>query len=590
MPESTQALRSGRVVVGAPDDPLEREAKRQADRVAEPSNTPALVSPDSTGAVRRQGSYTLTDNPIANAITSGVRKGASFIAAQIEKLAPGAVAFFRNIRDFFKNAFNKGVDSLFGGIVASLREKGLVATLEAMIGSFAAGAVNAVGGFVSGQCAAFGRLAEYLQGLAAKLGSGILEQVKKGYDAIREPLENLWTEYGAPAIDWVKKKLAGAWKEVESTAAKIWNWLKPLREGIATLWNEVTDFLIESRRSYNEWLEWVVPKAIDAWEELKVKIKPYMEHVKTAAKVAGAVALLLSPAGPFVVIGAAMYGLYQGAKLLWEKWGKGLAQDARRWWADEGLPRVQSLLKDVQGKVDVLKQKVDAGLQQLYDAFMKVLGALGVLSFLASVKAAIEAVAQKVAAFREKLAHQIEAWSKKLHELLVAADPYLQQMKEVFRQTLLVALVGPLAFLDDGVWNTINKIVGLVLKTPCLRELAGLFFVKTQISALGRVRDGMKQAWEVIKNPDPLLEKLKVAIEPLVAKIEPEVRSRIEAGSEALTVARALHQRLGSALPVEEPRRARPQLVAATQEDGRRPALALGRGGQGIHAHAQGLR
>ena len=86
----------------------------------------------------------------------------------------------------------------------------------------------------------------------------------------------------------------------------------------------MTDFLIESRRSFNEWLEWFVPKAIDEWEKIKQKIKPYMEQVKTVAKIVGVVVLLLSPAGPIVLVGAAVYGLYQGAKLLWEKMGQGL--------------------------------------------------------------------------------------------------------------------------------------------------------------------------------------------------------------------------------------------------------------------------
>src|SRR4029453_17113753 len=76
----------------------------------------------------------------ANAVATGVKKGVQWAISQIEKLAPGAVAFFRNIKDYFKNAINKGLDSLFGGMLASIREKGLGATLAEMIGGFVSGA------------------------------------------------------------------------------------------------------------------------------------------------------------------------------------------------------------------------------------------------------------------------------------------------------------------------------------------------------------------------------------------------------------------------------------------------------------------
>jgi len=526
-PVEVEASPKGDILIGQPNDDLEREAEAQADNFTRKERETSPVKPDSSGAVRRSDWKSLTDNPIANTIASGARKGINFIASQIETLAPGAIKFFRNIRDYFKSAMSKGVDGLFGGILSSFREKGIVATLEGMVGSFASGALQAVGGFVSGHCAAMGKLAEYLLDLTTRLGGAALDEAKKGFEAIRGPLENLWTEYGAPPLDWVKRKLKGVWKEVEDTANKFWNFLQPLRDGLTSVWNEVTDFLIESRRSFNEWLEWFVPKAIDAWEEVKAKIKPYMEHVKTAAKVAGAVALLLSPAGPFVLVGAAVYGLYQGAKVLWDKWGKGLTHSAREWWANEGIPYVQGKLKDFRSKVDSLKQRVQSGLQQLHDIFMKVLGALGVLSFLTSVKNAIDTVTRNIEAFKAKLDHQLEEWSQKLQALIAKADPFFQQIKEVFRQSLLIAVFGPLAILDEGVWSTVKKFTGLVLKTPCLRELGGLLRLPSLLQRLEHVRSGIKQAWEVIKNPDPLLEKLKLAIAPMIAKIEPLVRARV---------------------------------------------------------------
>ena len=212
---------SARFIIGSSTDRLEQEAESKADSFSRRSKSGGVPTPDHSGEIRRAEWNSLTDNPITNTIGAGLRKGVNFVAGQIERFAPGAVRFFRNIRDYFKNAISKGVDGLFGGIVSSLREKGLVGTLESMVGSFATGALHAVGGFAAGQCAAMGKLAEYLLEITVKLGSGVLDQAKKGFEAIRGPLEDLWTQYGAPALDFVKNKLKGIWKEVEEYCRQV---------------------------------------------------------------------------------------------------------------------------------------------------------------------------------------------------------------------------------------------------------------------------------------------------------------------------------------------------------------------------------
>src|SRR5688572_7996847 len=558
-PLEAEGATDGHVLIGSPTDRLETEADKQADAVTRGDQVTEPVTPDTSGAVQLD-EWTLTDNPFTNTVTSGARQGANlvtsgarqgyalvssgvqqgtelvasgarqgaaFVIAQIEKLAPGAIAFFRDIRDYFKNAISKGVDGLFGGIIGKIREKGIAATLAEVIGSFAAGVFKAVSGFVAGHCAAMGQLAQYLIDIHVKIASGILDQVKKGFDVVRSTLEDAWTEYGAPAVDIIKKKLKGIWKEVEDTAGKIWNWLKPLREGAAWVWEQVTDLLVEGRRGFNDWLEWIIPKAIDEWEKIKAKMLPYMGYVKTAAKIIVAVVLLFSPAGPFIAAGLAIYGLYLGVRELWDKWGRGFTRDVREWFATQGLPWVQGQLQSLRAKVEAIKSAVGGVLQVLYNVFMQVMGALGVLTFLKTVKSAFDSVAAKVSEFKDKLNEKLEQWSAKLRELLTKADPYLQQIKEAFRQSLMVAAFGPYAFLDDGVWNSINKFVALVMRTPCLRELGGLLRVPALIQRLGRVRAGIKEGWEVIKNPDPLLAKMKAAVAPMVAKIEPDVRQRV---------------------------------------------------------------
>src|SRR5688572_15654072 len=158
---------------------------------------------------------------------------------------------------------------------------------------------------------------------------------------------------------------------------------------------------------------------------------------------------------------------------------------------------------------------------------MQILGALGVLTFLATVKSIFNSITQKIREFKEKLDKKVEEWSKKIKELVSKADPYLQMIKEAFRQTLLVSLLGPFAIMDDGVWGTIKRVVQFVMKTPCLRELGGLFRVPAVMQKIDGFRTNLKAMWKVIQNPDPLLDEIKNAIQPMVAKVEPEVRQRV---------------------------------------------------------------
>ena len=527
-PSEMLASRNGSVAIGAADDPLEHEAEENAEAFAA-GESAAAVKPDSEGAVRRDSNgWSLTNNPITNAVAGGVEAAGEFIGNTIEHIAPGATKFFHGLREYFDDALGKGVDGLFGGILSSIKEKGIAGTLESVIGSAAGGILKAAGSFIAGKCAAMGELAEHLVDLAAKLGGAALEQVKKGFDLIKGVLEDLWNQYGAPAVDWVKNKLKAVWKVVEDTARRFWDWLKPLRDRVAALWDKVTNFLIEGRRKFEDWLEAVVKKGLDAWDALKVKLKPHMEQVKTGAKVAGVVSLLLSPLGPIVIAGGAVYLLYLGVKAFWDKWGKPAAQSVRQWWADQALPYIEKKIGELKEKIESAAQQIRHALQELYDVFMKVLDAAGVLSFLVSVKAAIQSMAAKIEAFKEKIDQKLQEWAQKIGSLLAAAQPYLQQIREFLRQTLVVALLGPLAFLDDGVWKTMNTMVSLAMRTPCLRELAGLLRIPALLARLGPVRDGIKRGWETIRNPGPLLQQMRAAIQPLVDKIEPAVRARVD--------------------------------------------------------------
>ncbi|HWA72776.1 MAG TPA: DUF4157 domain-containing protein [Polyangiaceae bacterium] len=502
--------------IGAPDDALEVEAEGHAEAfIDRPREGEApSVTADRAPAVRRRGT---------------LGRAQDWIVSQVERLAPGVVQFFTNIRTYLATLIQNGVASLFGGIAAQIREKGVAGALVEIITGLASGMLQAAGGFVTGACGAIGEVAEYLIQIHVNLGAAAFEGMKRGFEATSATLSALWTEYATPAIDFVRRKLGAAWIAVTQRLRQFWDWLAPLRNAAAAVWSQVTGLIGEGLSTWERWNEWLINKALDVWDDLKKRLLPFMGTVKTAAKVIGAVLLILSPAGPFVILGGMIYGAYRAVRSLWEQYGKGWAREVRKWWVEHGVPVVQSALKSFHYAVGAAKTATSAALGQAHDAIMSVLDALGVLDFLASVREALASFGRKVAELRARISHTIEDWSVKIGAFIAKAEPYLSLIRETLRQTLLVALVGPLAILDDSVWNTVQSIVGFVMRTPCLREIGGLMRVPSMLALAGRMRANIKAAWELMRNPEPILSALRDALEPMVQSIEPEVRRRVAA-------------------------------------------------------------
>src|SRR5436190_1217332 len=89
-------------------------------------------------------------------------------------------------------------------------------------------------------------------------------------------------------------------------------------------------------------------------------------------------------------------------------------------------------------------------------------------------------------------------------------NSFIKPIKELLRQLSLIAMLGPLSILDDGVWNTIKSVVNFGSKVPCIRELEEFLAVPFWVEKIGNVRQTIKDAWFMIQNPKVLEAKAKV--------------------------------------------------------------------------------
>ncbi len=437
------------------------------------------------------------------------------IVATLERYAPGALAFFRNLRGFIDEHVSAGFDGLFGGLAGRVRREGFGGAMESIFEDLAGGALKDVGNLIAGGCSAMGEAANLLLDLGAQLGRDAIKSVREGAAAVGEFFDDLWTKYGAPAADALKSFAGGIWDSIKQQVSQWWDALAPVREAASEVWNWLVDTYAKGKATVDAFLDDLFQAAVRKWEEIKEEIKPFMGYVKAVA----VVLLLLSPLGPFIVAGAAAYGLYELISYVWETWGRPLTADVRAWLADEVLPAILDSVHALRDAIDNAKAWLSELADELVAEATALLDAIGALPYLELARDLIGALVDQLRAFADSAKNAIAELAAAIGEFLQAAREFFAPILEFLRQTLLIALLGPFAILDDGVWATVNAIVDFAFTVPCIREVAGLFGLRGILAQGERFRSVVKAAWAIIEDPEPIIDALHDALEPMVSAV-----------------------------------------------------------------------
>jgi uncharacterized protein DUF4157 len=520
MPINVAAQSRDGTILGAADDPLEREADAAADQVTGRLQGGAPLSRDGAGAVRAE--FSLPDSAVGrglrlvgNTAQAAVETGKEFLVEQIDRIAPGVIEFLRSLPTYLTDKISAGFDSLFGDLGGRLRRDGLSGALDYLIGDLAGGALKGLGELVAGKCAAMGETAELLLEIGKKFGAEALARIGKDAAELGAFFAGVWTKYGAPAVTALKTFAGDVWKGISKKLQEIWDKLEPVRRRVQKAWDYLVGAYFEGQSRVEEFIDQLYAKAAKKWDELKEKLKPHMAYVRALIGILA----LLSPLGPIVAAGLIAYGVYTGVKYVWDHWGKAKAAELRAKFVNEVLPQILSGVDKLKLKIEEAKTWLTGLADQLAAQGTALLEAIGSLPLFVFARGLIADLSARFDAFAEKVRNKLKELAARVGQFLAGVRAFLAPFLEFYRQVVLIGLVGPFAILDDGVWTTVLRIVRFGLTVPCIREAARLANVPALMEQAAQFRVKMKAIWKIIQNPDPIIQALHDALVPLVEQV-----------------------------------------------------------------------
>jgi len=514
--ELTHTIQQGAVPSGTVQ---QKPAKEHATRV---QRLPSLGDVwDATGGRVGRG-LAAAGNAIADVAGDVVEWGAEKLEGLVESIAPGLLTFLRgDIIGNIKNKLISAIDSLTGGLFSRVQTEGLASILQELFG----GAIQRIGSGVSTTCSALADMAGKLWAFVKKLTGPALEAFKRMMQKVGNFFSTIWNDFALPAWDGIKKYAGAAWDWIVEKANWLWDLTAPVRNAIGAAWNWVKrQFGIAWGNSMSV-LEWLKNKATQAWNWVKSAIEPIMGPLK----VVGAILVMLSPAGPIILI-------YKGAPHIWNaiKWlasnfNKYVIVKARTYLRTVIIPAIQSAVTWLSGAITSGINWVKGLFDRLMNGISSVLNAVAGLALFRFLSGIITRIVSGIRSALQKVGGMLSSLANSLVSVARRVWDFLKPFAELLRQLVLIGVLGPFAILDDGVWSTINKIVNIGLQIPCVRELEGLLHVPWVLAQVEKFRQMLKGIYKIIKNPQPIIDDMRKAIGKLITGIAPKARAAIQA-------------------------------------------------------------
>lgn len=453
-PERAALSPSGSVVVGATDDRLEREADAAADVAAgERAGESVDVTPDRSGQVRRRSAreylgaaWSATGGRVGGWARAGwratggravrwvgekVEETIEWVRDWLEEHAPTLMEFLRNDPiEILRRRIGEALDGVVGGVLGRIRKHGLFGALASLIGEGATMLGSALASVAADPCRALRAVVEAIISFQRWQLSTAWTLLSKGASAVAGFFSTLWSDFAKPAWQAVEKLAGKAWAWIKARAQDFWDFIKPLRELGARIWRLAKRAMGVAWDKGTDLFDWIKEKAEAAWNKIKAAVQPFLGPLK----VIGAVLLLLSPLGPVIVIGAAAYGLYQGARWLYNNWDRlDIVVKARQVLRQRIIPAILSAVDTVRGALDTAVKWLGEQAAKLSAALAQLADAVGVTTLLKLAKSAVLWIKGKIDAFA--------AWaSGTLKKIADAVKPVLTKLRNFF-QPIFVALL-----------------------------------------------------------------------------------------------------------------------------------------------------
>lgn len=204
----------------------------------------------------------------------------------VEELAPQLAQLIRDVQaaggvfDYLKNLLGGVLDSLFSGVGEDSGVlEGFLGTFDALL----AASQEILEPLLAGDCdplfAAVGRLQETISQMAGDAWNAIVEF----FQPVGEFFSDLWTDFGAPVVDWIGEVAGDIWQDIQDIASDIWEWTQPVRDAFTSAWEWVKEQLgigSDTEDSEGGLLAWVQQKLGEAWDAILELLEPVIAPIR----------------------------------------------------------------------------------------------------------------------------------------------------------------------------------------------------------------------------------------------------------------------------------------------------------------------
>jgi Domain of unknown function (DUF4157)/HNH/ENDO VII superfamily nuclease with conserved GHE residues len=519
MPAATS--RGGAVLVGNPADPLEIEAERVAGDIEQVEGGPGTISRDISPRVRRDlrsGAAAIWDasgGRVVSAIGEVWDAAKETAAAFIDRIAPGVLPLLRNAGNFLYEKITAGVDILFGGIASRVQKQGVIGAITGILSEIAGSIGKSIGQLAAGSCHGMVEAASSIIQFVKHIAGETFAELGQIAKAVGDFFSEIWNDFGAPALDAIKKAAGEAWNWIKDKAQWLWDKLLPIRNAVGAAWDWIKREFNIAKEEGAGILDWLYDKAKEQWMKVRDKIAPILGPLKVVA----GILLLLSPLGPIIAIWKGAPYLWQALQWVWTNWIKPAGEWIRAEFREHILPHILHGIDAITAKLDEASAFLCGHAAEISAVLHSLEEALASVSFL---KFASQMVGL-AAGFFDKLAAKGKCkFSDVIAEVksvLRHVYQFVKPVLELLRQAALIATFGPWAILDDGVWKTLNEFLAFAKKTPCIREIAGLLHADGVMAKVGEIRARLKDIWEVVSNQEKFEKAIHQALDGMLAKI-----------------------------------------------------------------------
>lgn len=285
---------------------------------------------------------------------------------------------------------------------------------------------------------------------------------------------DLWTNFGAPAVQWLQDFGGEVWQWVQDLGRSLWDWIAPLRDAASRIWNWFSELLFGASDdaaggSQGGVIGWITSKAGEAWDWVKERTRPVWQPV---VEFAGKVSELIPPA--FV---RQMGESYQTLSTQLDTaaagmdGGEGVPQSRDS--LASVLPSVEAILATVRGLIvgagQWLSERITA-IGGLVSSLISGLRGSDLLSWLAS---AFNWLAEAVESLASWARDQVTVLFDWLVRGFDALTPFLQMVLETVRK--VISIYGDLLQLPLLILNAIWQKVPACIREPVEK------FIKEQV-------------------------------------------------------------------------------------------------------------